>query len=259
MKMKLLGVALLAVMGVAKLPLEANLSRSLKEAQLLEASPDLNLRESLGQMGFAASLGGLRSLVASITYLQAYVAFEHSEWGKVDSLMTLTTRLQPKEVIYWDEAAWHMAYNAASGYTRDDTLRAAIKNKLFRDYVNRGLEIVQEGLVYLPEDPKLLVRMAEIYRDRKKEPGPAADAFLRAAKNGAKPFYERMAAYELVKVGEPEGLRQAYEILKRHFNNGFRYVSVVRDLDLLEKRLDIPAADRVGHTRPEASRRKKSP
>lgn len=256
MKRKILGLLLLTLLGVGKMPLEQHLSRNFRAAGLLEAPPPLGLRESLGQMGFAASLGGLRSLVASITYLQAYVSFEKLDWGKVDSLMTLTTRLQPRESSYWDEASWHMAYNAASNYQRREDLRAAIKNKLFRDHVQRGLEIVQEGLVYLPDDPRLLVRMGEIYRDRMKESRPAAEAFLKAYANGAKPFYERMGAYELVKLGQPEDLKRAYAILKRYYDQGVRHESVLRDLNIIEQKLNLPPSVRVGREPRPVPRRK---
>ncbi|HSJ02716.1 MAG: hypothetical protein ACAI34_20460 [Verrucomicrobium sp.] len=257
MKHKLLGILLLVLFGIVKFPLEEQVKAVLKEANLVEPPTPLGLRESLGQMSFAATLGGLRSLIASITYLQAYVSFETDDWAHVDALLTLTTRLQPKEASYWDQASWQMAYNAASSYQRKDNLRAAIKNKYFHDYVTRGLDIVKEGLVYLPNNPTLLVRMGEIYRDRLKESRPAAEAFLQAYKNGAKPYYERMAAYELVKLGQPDDLSRAYEILRRHFDNGFRYPSVLRDLKVLEEKLSIPVEKRVGKALPPVPARRK--
>ena len=111
MNRKLAALAIFIAGGIAKLPLEQRLSDDLHAKALLEEPVGIDMRENLGQMGFAASLGGLRSLVASITYLQAYSAFEDVDWGKVDSLMTITTRLQPREAIYWDDAAWHQAWN----------------------------------------------------------------------------------------------------------------------------------------------------
>jgi hypothetical protein len=238
---------LLAVAGVAKLPLEERFSDDLRAKGLLQTAVGLDLREGLGQMGFAASLGGLRSLVASITYLQAYAAFEDTDWGKVDSLMTVTTRLQPREASYWDEASWHQAYNAASSYLRNENLRAAIRSKLYRDQVQRGVEILQEGLRFLPDHPKLLVKLGMIYADRQQEPRKAAETFLKAYQHGANGFYERRAAYELVKLGDPEADWKAYEILKRYYDQGMKMkgTSIMRDLPLLEERLGIPPAQRA--------------
>lgn len=245
MKPRMLVLALLVVIGLAKLPLEDKLTATLKEQKLLDAGLDLSMRESLGQMGFAASLGGLRSLIASLSYLQAYVAFENLEWGTVDSLMTLTTRLQPDEPTYWEDASWHMAYNAASNYLRNEELRSAIRNKLFRDHVERGITILEEGLRYLPDNPRLLMRLGDIYRDRKPDPRRAAEAYLNAYAHGAKSFYERMGAYELVKLSDRASSEKAYAILKRYYDNGARYASIMRDLPVLEVKLGVPAEKRI--------------
>jgi hypothetical protein len=52
-------------------------------------------------MGYAATLGGMRSLVASVSYLQAFIAFENTDWARVESLLTLTSSLQPRLELYW--------------------------------------------------------------------------------------------------------------------------------------------------------------
>jgi tetratricopeptide (TPR) repeat protein len=244
-KSKTLGMVLLLGMGLAKLPLEESISRSLNDQKLLQAAPDFSLRESLGQMGFAASLGGLRSLVASLTYLQAYTAFEDLAWGRVDSLMSLTTSLQPREALYWDDASWHMAYNAASNQMKDESLRLALRNKLFRDHVQRGIDILNKGLQYLPNDSRLLIRLGDIYRNRQPDPRKAAEAYLQAYANGAKPFYERQGAYELTKLGDYDSSVKAYEILKRYYDQGMHLPSILRDLPVLEGRLNIPLDKRI--------------
>ena len=242
---KLAAIALFAAVGIAKLPLEQRLSDDLHAQGLLENPVGIDMRESLGQMGFAASLGGLRSLVASITYLQAYSAFEDLDWGKVDSLMTITTRLQPREATYWDDAAWHQGWNAASHYLRDENLRAALRSKLFRDHVERGIEIVQEGLRFLPNNKKLLVRLGDLYCDRKPEPAKAAEAYLAAYAQGAVRFYERKAAYELVKVNDRAAWERAYAILKKNYNDGLDTPSVMTNVPILEERLGIPPEKRI--------------
>ena len=244
---KAAAVLLLAVAGVVKLPLEERFSEALRAKGLLQAPVGMDARESLGQMGFAAALGGLRSLVASITYLQAYSAFEDMDWGKVDSLMAVTTRLQPREASYWDEASWHQAYNAASSYLRNDKLRAALRSKLYRDHVERGVEILQEGLGFLPDHPKLLAKLGTIYADRQQQPRKAAEAFLSAYEHGANGFFERRAAYELVKINERDSDQRAYEILKRYYDQGMKMkgTTIMTSLPLLEERLGIPPEQRV--------------
>lgn len=252
MKPKHWGLVLFVALGVAKVPLEDAMAHSLRAQRLQMPPPDLGWQENFGQM-VISTLGGLRNLVASVTYLEAYGAWENLDWGRVDTLMALTTRLQPTEPTYWDEASWHMAYNAASNYLKDKDLRFAIKHKLYRDHVQRGIAILEEGLKFNPEDPLLLQRLGEIYQNRQPDPRLSAKYFLEAHKHGARDFYERVAAYQLVKLSDRASWEQAYEILKRYYDHGKPFNtmgSILRDLPILEERLNIPTRDRIRPARP---------
>lgn len=247
MKSRNWGILLLVALGAARIPLEDALTQSLRARHLQQPPPEVSWEENFGQM-VMATLGGLRHLVASITYLEAYTAWADLDWGKVDNLMTLTTRLQPTEPTYWDEASWHMAYNAASSFRNDPSLRFAIKHKLFRDHVERGIAILNEGLRYLPDHPRLLVKLGDIYRDRKPDPRLASEVYLKAHANGAQDLYERLAAYEMVKLSDRASWQKAYEILKRYYDRGRPFNtmgSILRDLPVLEDRLDIPDRQRI--------------
>jgi tetratricopeptide (TPR) repeat protein len=255
MNKRTLGVLLFLAFGLARVPLDVALTADLRAKGIKEAPPTVSWQEDFGQM-FLASLGGLRSLVASVGFLEAYSAWERNDWGAVDNRMRLVTRMQPLEPTYWDEAAWHMAYNAASYYKRDKKLRAAIQNKNFREHVQRGIDILNEGLRYLPDHPRLLETLGYIYKDRQPNPELAAAAFLKAHENGASDFMERLAAYEMVKSGDLASAEKAYEILKRYYDRGppfTRMESIVRDLRILENRLNIPAEKRLPPAPPPAS------
>lgn len=266
MKRKLQAIAVLLMLGLVKLPVEQSVTNSLRESKLLSPPLDLGLRENMGQMAFAASLGGLRSLVASITYLQAFTAFENVEWAKVDSLFQLTTKLQPGFAKYWQEGSWHMAYNAASGYFYDEKLRPAIRRQLARDHVKRGIDILEEGLRYLPEDPGIWKELAEIYARRglntltgtfgEMDARKAGECYLRSYKFGGLKVYERMGAYQLVTLDEPEANRTAYEVLKENYGEGFRTPSLIHNLKLLENRLGVPMDQRIPDPEPAMKRRK---
>lgn len=249
-----LGLTLLLTLGILRLPIENHLSHQLRQQNLIPSPPDLTLIEALGQTGFA-TLGGLRSLAASIFYLQAYVAFEHLEWGKVDSLMSLTTRLQPQEDLYWDDAAWHMAYNAASSYLNNQQIRAAMRQKLFKDHVQRGINILTEGLQYLPNNPRLHIKLGDIYNSnaptsRAPNPRKAAQHYLAAHTNGAPPYYQRIAAYQLAQLNDTHSLQQAYHILKQHHQNNNTTPTMRTIIPELEQKLHIPTTQKLNLTTP---------
>jgi tetratricopeptide (TPR) repeat protein len=247
MNKRVLGVVLFLAFGLARFPLDVAMTADLRAKGVKEAPPSVSWQEDFGQV-FLASLGGLRSLVASVGFLEAYAAFEKDDWGALDNRMRLVTRMQPYEPTYWDEAAWHMAYNAASSYKRNKSMRAAIQNKYFKEHVQRGIDILNEGLLYLPNDHRLLEALGYLYKDRQPNPELAAAAFLKAHENGSLDFIERLAAYELVKAGDLDSAKKAYEILKRYYDRGppfTRMESIQRDLRILEIRLNIPAERRL--------------
>lgn len=231
----------LLLLGVVKLPVEQAVSARMKEERLLDGTVDLGVWENLGQMGFAASLGGLRALVAGITYMRAYVAFENVEWAQVDSLFQLTSRLQPRDVSYWDEAAWHMAYNAASNYLHSDRVEPIMRGKLYHSHIERGIQILEDGLRFNPEDPRLLSRLGDIYAKRKIEPQKAGEIYERVSRLEGLRRYERFAAYEYLKTADRALWRKAYDLLKASYDReGPKYPAVVDGIKELEKRLGIP-------------------
>jgi hypothetical protein len=250
MKPKVLGILILVVLGVVKVPIEQALTESLRARGLQAPPPDLGWEENFGQMALS-SLGGLRNLVASISYLEAYAAWEELDWGKVDTLMTFATRLQPTEPTYWDEGSWQMAYNASRHYQNDKSLRFAIRHKLYRDHVQRGIAILEEGLKFNPNHPLLLKSLGEIYLYKLNDPRLTAKYFLEAYKHGARSMYERIAAYQLVQLEDYASWQTAYEILKRYYDKGKPYTqmeTLVRDLRILEERLNIPMDQRIGRS-----------
>jgi hypothetical protein len=243
---KSLAIVLLVAVGMVKLPFEERLSNDLRAQKLQEPPMDVNLVEGLGQMAAAAALGGLRSLVANISYLMAYGAFEEVRWNDLDGLMKLATRLDPHNTLYWEEASWHMAYNAASFYQRDEKLRPEVRRRLSKEYVERGLQDIEEGLRFLPDNPRLLLRLAMIYQDKLNDPRRAAEAFFACYEHGGPDYAERMGAYQLTDLGDLESTKKAYEILKRYYDKGMRKkgTTIMEKLPILEERLHIPPSQR---------------
>lgn len=245
-KRRLQALLALLLLGAVKLPVEQAVAAKLREARLRDGVLDLGLWENLGQMGFAASLGGLRALVAAVTYMRAYTAFEDVEWGRVDSLFQLTSRLQPRDLSYWDEASWHMAYNAASHYLHSDRVEPVMRGKLYHDYLDRGVAILENGLRFNPNDSRLLTRLGDIYARRKLEPARAGECYEMAARAGGGARILRQAAYEYAKTHDAVLWRKAYDILKAEYDrDGPKFPRVVIDLKQLEERLDIPMEQRI--------------
>jgi hypothetical protein len=235
------------LLGFIKLLPEQRATAYLREQGVLGQRLDFGLRENLGQMGFAASLGGLRSLVASITYIQAYTAFEKVNWAEVDSLLSLTTSLQPRLDLYWKEASERMAYDAASYYEHDTSRPELYRYNLYDQHVTRGLDLVKRGLTFNPQSYRLHELAARLYESRQRPPNyrSAAYHYREAFVNGALPFTGRFAAYNLIKLNEPAADQMAYKYLKASYDLGSRTPTHLQNLRLLEQRLNVPLPQRI--------------
>lgn len=256
MRLKATALFVFLLLGILKLPLEQRAQKELRENGSLRVPAGLKVRENLGQMAFAASLGGLRSLVASVVYLQAYTAFERSDWAKVESLHSLTTQLQPNYAPYWDDGATRLAYDAASHFLYDTKRPTLYRHQLYRQYFERGVSFGTQGIAFLPTSRVLHQRLGEFYSrivgspEQKRLTPPdhlkAAEHFLAAHANGALAWTERAAAYELARLDDaPEQWRTAYRILRRTFDQGYRLPTAINTLIDLEKKLNIPPEQRI--------------
>ena len=250
MKRELQAIAVLLVFGVAKLPLEQKITQDLRQQKMLEEPIRLGVGENLGQAGIAASLGGLRGLAACMFQLRAHLEFTHVNWAKVDSLYKLVTRLQPRNFRYWEEASWHMAYNAASYYLYSKDLKPALRGQFYHDHVMRGVAILEEGLRFLPDHPRLWAKLAEIHLRRTYDFKQAGDAYWNSFQHGGLNYTERFAAYAWAQSNDPESWKKGYAILRRLLDANKSTPGLVEHMKLLEQHLRMPAEQRIPDAAP---------
>lgn len=251
MKRTLQAITVLLVFGVAKLPLEQRVTGEMRRLKMLDEPIQLGVGESIGQAGLAASLGGLRGLAACILQLRAHLEFTNVNWAKVDSLYKLVTRLQPRTARYWEEASWHMAYNAASYYRYNQALKPALRERFFQDHVLRGVAILQEGLQVLPQNSRLWQKLAETHWHKTLDFKAAGDAYLQSARNGGLNFTERFAGFAYARSSDPGAWKTGYAILKRYYDADKATPGLVQHLKMLEEKLGIPAVERIPDATPE--------
>ncbi|HWB01869.1 MAG TPA: hypothetical protein VG796_02520 [Verrucomicrobiales bacterium] len=237
-------IALLIIIagGVVRLPLEQAYTKEMRKQQLLETPLNLSMRDELGQTFFIAVLGGFRSAVASIMELKSITAWQNSNWGVVDQYYSICTRLQPREEHYWESRAWHLAANARDTYLWDSMLSETGRHAQGQQYVEKGMDVIREGLRYLPESWKLWDRLgwyASMPYNEKPDHAAAAEAYAKAAAlPGGRRFLWRMHVYEVAKI--PGREREAWDKLLALYNSGDdldHTISVDAELLLLHPKL----------------------
>lgn len=243
-------VVALLLAGAAKTPLEHRLFRERHQLHLHPPDLNLGLREQLGQLGFIAALSGFRSLVADVIFIQAHVAWERTEWSRVLLLFRQVTTLQPRSVLFWDMAGWHMAWNASAAAMNDlNQPRLALRVKAQREYFELGRDFLERGIKNNPEKPQLYEALARLYRDKYRDHARAAEFFAAAAdKPGAPSYARRFSAYELSYCEGRE--REAYERLLQLYKQGDkeRLPTLIRRLKFLEEKLNLPLDQRIPET-----------
>ncbi|MEY2439539.1 MAG: hypothetical protein QOI34_924 [Verrucomicrobiota bacterium] len=240
-------VSIVLAFGASKLPIEHGLSDAHRQLHFQDVVFDLSLREQLGQLSFVAALSGFRALVADILFIEAHVAWEQTEWGRVLLLFRQVTTLQPHSILFWEMAAWHMAWNASVAALNDRSQpRQALRIKAQREYFALGKDFLERGIRNNPERPQLYESLARLYKDKYKDHEHAAEFFAKAAALPGAPSYDkRFAAYELSYCEGRE--LEAYGELRRLYDIGEkeRPPTLITRLKFLEDRLHIPEAERI--------------
>jgi tetratricopeptide (TPR) repeat protein len=243
----ILVLAALLVVGGLKLPVESNLAALHRQEHFRGVEFNLDLREKIGQLGFIAALSGFRAMVADALFIQAYSAWENTAWGRMLLLFRHITTLQPRVLLFWDTAAWHMAWNASVAAMNDQTQpRLALRVKAQREYFALGKDFLERGIKNNPDRPDLYEALARLYKEKYKDHERASEYYAKAAAlPGAPTFDKRFSAYELSYCEGRE--REAYEGLRHLYDAGpqERLPTLIKRLKFLEEKLGIQQEQRI--------------
>ena len=239
-------LAMLLVFGVMKLPAEHALALARQQMDIRDIA-NLGLREKIGQLGFVAALSGFRAVVADFLFIQAHVAWERTEWGRVLLLFRQVTTLQPHVPLFWEIAAWHMTWNASSAAMNDSSQpRLALRVKAQREYFALGKDFLERGIKNNPDNAQLYEALARLCHDKLNDHACASECYAKAATlPGAHSYDRRFAAYELSHCEGRE--REAYEKLRALYDEGVqeRLPTLLKRLKFLEEKLAIPPEQRI--------------
>jgi hypothetical protein len=237
----------LLVFGAIRLPIEVRLNEEHRAAFFHGAKLNLSLRQQIGQLGFLAALGGFRALVADGLWIQAHIDWTRTEWGKMLFLFNNVTALQPRNIMFWDTAAWHMAWNASAYVLNDpNEPHKALRLKRQHEYFLIGKDLLERGIQNNPDRYKLYESLANLLRDKLKDHLAASVQFLKASKFPDSPSYEeRFSAYELSYSAGHE--REAYNELLGLYRMGKKewLPTLLSRLKYLQEDLNIPQSQRI--------------
>jgi tetratricopeptide (TPR) repeat protein len=243
----LITLAILIAMGALKLPIERDLMALHRREHFRSVEFNLDLREKVGQLGFIAALSGFRAIVADALFIQAHSAWERTEWGRILLLFRHITTLQPRVLLFWDTAAWHMAWNASVAAMNDRFQpRLALRVKAQREYFALGKDFLERGIKNNPDRPQLYEALARLYKEKYMDHEHASELYSKATNLPAAASYDRrFSAYELSYCDGHE--REAYERLRRLYDEGEHQwlPTLISRLKFLEDKLKVPQDQRI--------------
>jgi hypothetical protein len=248
MKGRVLGLLVILVWGLIKLPFETRLSEVQKANRFGGYKITATLRQQAGQAGFLATLGGLRAAVADLLWIRAHVAWQNTQWGKMKLLFDVCTSLQPRRVMFWDNAGWHMAWNA-SVYAMNDKERVPEQVERYRnqqEYFKLGEDYILRGIENNPDSWELFDRLGWFYRDKMHDKLKASQAYDEASKRPGHLDYVRRQAATLL-ADCPGHEEEAYRRLLGLYREGEKQwlPTLLKKLQLMERKLKIPQSQRV--------------
>ena len=174
-----LAVLMLLAGGLVLLPLNRAVSRAQHEQGLQLPPPRIAQKDAFTQQLAFFTLGGLRSLAAELTSLDATNAWSDRDWPRADARWQTVTTLAPRRVNYWAAAARDMATNAAGDILSRDNINRRDRTVQAHYYIRRGEDYLLQGLANNPDSPLLHARLGDFYSDlyRRPEFSKAAAAY----------------------------------------------------------------------------------
>lgn len=163
-------LAALAGFGALKQPYEQRLHTELLENRLIPRPMKKIDKRELSQVAAAAVLGGMRSPIASIENLRAFVHFENLDWPKLEKSYQTITALQPHTTHYWDTGAWHLHTNASVHYKENKHLSPFRRSAMRKRYIEKGSALLEEGIRQNPNNWRLHNALARLWSDFHKLP-----------------------------------------------------------------------------------------
>lgn len=245
---------LLALWGAFKLPWEEHLAD--RRTTIMHGHVpafSFQLRDSLGQGLTLAALGGFRGVAANFVWISLTIAWEEQYWTRVRTLAEFAVLLQPRVQFFWENGAWHLAWNAsvaAMNYPRADATPAQ-RERESRQWIEAGRTLLERGIQANPEKYQLRMRMAELHQQRLQDHATAARYYQEASRlPGASPLAERFAGYALERAGLKQEAYawwlQVWHSSPEHPDTGPRQWPRIRQhIIALENELNIPDDKRL--------------
>ncbi len=248
-------VLVLLLAGAARYPVETRLTLDLREAGFVPALRGRTAAQDVGVQVSMGALGGLRYMMATFLALRAGYHWEFQDWTRVLENYRLVQLMEPRNPEAWITGAWHCHTNAWAWHLHDDPRNSPETRRILaREWLERGKDMLLEGIEWNPDDPWIHRDLANVYLERERDLCRASEYYrLASLTPGAPAYLHRIHAYLLAQCGEDDP--RAYAVLREIYAEGEKVLrehgvliwkpSLIVELRNVEERLGIPGEERI--------------
>ncbi|MEY3393044.1 MAG: hypothetical protein RLZZ322_1893 [Verrucomicrobiota bacterium] len=191
------------------------------------AIPEIGRKElepTLGQGVLLGVLGGLRTVVADLTWIRSYVLWERKDRPGCETLMRAACALDPHSRYFWENSAYAIGFDMAhwdirrrGGY---DKVPAETQRRLFHAYARKGIALLEDGMGHAKVTTPLLLTAAQL-AELKLQDHPLAIAYYRRAAEAPDGpwFAARICAQVMWEAGRQE---EAYRWFRDYWTQRMR-------------------------------------
>ena len=162
-----------------------------------------SLQGALGQGVTVGLLGGFRAIVADFFWIKTNSAWSDNDIPATQTLIKLVTAIDPRPLYFWQNGARMIAYDmpywrvaSEGGY---DAVSKAEQRHIDSEQSAVALTYLNEAFSYHPHSALLYIEIANVYLNRLKDVGAAAEAYRKAAEQPNAPYYAARIYAELLR------------------------------------------------------------
>ncbi len=210
------------------------------------------LEPTLGQGVLLGILGGLRTVVADLTWIRSYVMWERKDRAACETLMRAACALDPHSRYFWENTGYVVGYDLAHWEIRRrggyDRVPKETQERLFRSFALKGIEVLEEGLGRTKSPTALLLCAAQLAELKVKDHALSSRYYVRAAEAPDSPWYAARIAAQV--IWEDGRRAEAYRWFRNYWLTRMRpkedgFPDDLRQLRTMEEVLRMRPEERI--------------
>ncbi|MEM9227322.1 MAG: hypothetical protein AAGA45_05085 [Verrucomicrobiota bacterium] len=217
--------------------------------------PELNLEKvegALGQGLMIGLLGGFRTIIADLVFIQANSTWERKERAETEALLRLTTAIDPRPLFFWINGSRMIAYDMPVWRIREaggfDAVPRSVQDRIMKEQAERGLNYINEARAYHPDDYRIPLENGQVIYNKIKDTERALPFYLEAYRSDGPDFAGRIYAELLRQLDRND---EAYTFYRQQLTElspdtpPQQKAIVVERIRELEEELNVPALKRL--------------